>query len=83
MHHPFRKFDRGREKNSPNAARTVYPNVLPLTISHCAEMSNPNPARRQRSAMNNVWFETPRKPILDKESVIKVVANAPKPNGFF
>jgi hypothetical protein len=32
--------------------------------------------------MNNVWFETPRKPMFERERVMSVVAKAPNPRGF-
>lgn len=67
--------------NLPNAARTVYEKVFPFTISHCADMRRPSPAKKQRFPMNTDWLETPRKPISESESVIKVVAKAPNPKG--
>jgi hypothetical protein len=65
----------------PNAASTVYAKVFPFTISHCAEIKSPNPARKQRFAINSVWFATPRKPIIESERVIRVVAKLPNPRG--
>lgn len=60
----------------------MYPNVLPLAISHCAEIRRPIPARKQRFPINIDWFDTPRKPVADNDKASNVVANAPKPNAF-
>ena len=65
----------------PKALRTVYENVSPLAISHCAEITRPKPARSRRLAMNILSFSTPRTRIIDNDSVIRVVANPAKPRG--
>ena len=65
----------------PNAERTVYEKVFPLTISHCADRRRPSPAKKQRFPMNKDWLETPRKPISESERVINVVAKQPNPKG--
>lgn len=67
--------------NSPNAAKTVYEKVFPFTISHCADMRRPSPAKKQRFPMNTDWLETSQKPISERERVIKVVAKPPNPKG--
>jgi hypothetical protein len=61
--------------------RTVYEKVFPFNISHCAEMRRPIPARKQRFEINKVWFDMPRKPIIESERVIRVVAKPPNPSG--
>jgi hypothetical protein len=33
--------------------------------------------------MKSVWFETPRKPMFERERVMSVVAKAPNPRGFW
>lgn len=55
--------------------------MLPFIISHCADIRRPTPARKQRFDMNIVWFSTPRKPIMESERVIRVVAKPPNPSG--
>ena len=51
----YRVCDLDRDRTDlQKAARTVYANVFPLTISHCADMRRPRPAKRQRLPMNNV-----------------------------
>jgi hypothetical protein len=72
-----------QEDDLPKAARTVYPNVLPLTISHCAEIRRPIPARKQRFAIKTDWFDTPRKPMEDRDKAINVAANPPNPNALW
>lgn len=67
----------------PNAARTVYAKVFTFTISHCADIKRPIPARKQRFEINTVWFDTPRKPIIESERVIGVVAKPPNPSGLY
>lgn len=65
----------------PNAASTVYANVLPLSISQMADIKRPMPASKQRFAIKTAWLETAPTPIIESESVMSVVAKLPNPSG--
>lgn len=77
----FIVFSGEREYNIPNALSTVYEKVLPRTISHCADMSSATQATKHKSPTKTVWFEVPRKPIIARETVRRLVAKPPMARG--
>lgn len=54
----------------------VYPIVLPLTISHCAEIRRPSPPRNVIFAIKTDWLVMPRKPVADNDEASIVVEKA-------